>query len=165
MMRNMLPIAALGLFGIGSALAQAPPPPPPPRPADPGRVTPATPGSRSAEGSTQAHRAKQVLGAKMMIQGDLSIGTVDDLVFSDAGQVEYLIVANEGKLVTVPWEAAKFNFEKQTATINITQEQYRAIPTYTVREYPVFFEPAYRTRAYGWFGLRPRAVGGFGVRP
>jgi hypothetical protein len=128
-------------------------------------VTPATPASRTAE-STQAHRAKQVLGSKVQIQGELSIGTVDDLVFSDSGQVEYLIVANEGKLVTVPWEAAKFNFEKQTATLNITQAQYREIPTYTVREYPVYFEPTYRKRVYGWFGLTPRAFGaGFGVRP
>jgi PRC-barrel domain len=159
MLRNVLPIAALSLFGVGATLAQAPPPPPPPpvRPGDPPRVTPAAPVSRTAE-SGQGHRAKQVLGAKVMIQGDIAIGTVDDLVFSDVGQVEYLIVANEGKLVTVPWEAAKFNFEKQTAVLNITQEKYREIPTYTVREYPVYFEPAYRTRAYGWFGLRPRVI-------
>jgi hypothetical protein len=77
-------------------------------------------------------------------------------VLPTAGQVEYLIVANEGKLVTVPWEAAKFNFEKQTAAINITQEQYKVIPTYTAREYPVYFEPTYRTRAYKWYGLTPR---------
>src|SRR5688572_13758485 len=158
MLRNVLPIAALGIFGVGTALAQATPPPTPPRPTDPAATRPAA--------STQAHRAKQVLGAKVMIQGDLSIGTVDDLVFNDAGQVEFLIVANEGKLVTVPWQAAKFNFERQTATLNITQERFREIPTYTVREYPVYFEPAYRQRAYGWFGLRVPGVGvGVGVRP
>jgi hypothetical protein len=99
---------------------------------------------------------KQVIGTKVSIKGDLSIGTVDDVVFNDQGQIEYLIVANDGKLVTVPWEAAKFNFEKQTATVSITQDQYKVIPTYTVREYPVFFEPTYRTRVYDWYGLRPR---------
>jgi PRC-barrel domain len=152
---------------MGSALAQTKPPPPPttpPRPTDPARVTPATPVSRTSE-APQAYRVKQVLGSKVFIQGNVSIGTVDDVVFSDNGQVEYLIVANEGKLVTVPWEAAKFNFEKQTATINITQEKYREIPTYTVREYPVFFEPTYRTRAYGWYGLTPRPFAGIRVRP
>ena len=92
----------------------------------------------------------------MSLKDNLSIGTVDDVVFNDQGQVEYLIVANDGKLVTVPWEAAKFNFEKQTATLNITQDQYKVIPTYTVREYPVYFEPTYRTQVYGWFGLKPR---------
>lgn len=160
MLRNVLPIAALGTLWAGSAFAQLPPPVTPPRPTDPARVPPTPPASRTPEATTQAYRAKQVLGTKVSIQGGQSIGTVDDLVFNDAGQVEYLIVANDGKLVTVPWEAAKFDFEKQTATVNIAPEKFREIPTYTVREYPVFFEPTYRTRAYGWFGLTPRALGG-----
>jgi hypothetical protein len=136
--------SVLALFGttlfIGTTFGQAAPPPK----------------SAPAADSGHAYRVKQVIGSKVSIQGELSIGTVDDLVFADSGQVEYLIVANEGKLVTVPWEAAKFNFEKQTATINITQKQYQEIPTYTVREYPVYFEPTYRTRVYGWYGLKPR---------
>lgn len=52
---------------------------------------------------------------------------MDDLVFNETGSLEYLIVANEGKLVTVPWEAAKFNFEKQTASLNITQDQFKRV--------------------------------------
>jgi hypothetical protein len=160
MLRNVLPVAALLGLGVGSILAQtAPPPPTPPRPVDPAvrpatGTAPATPAT--TEGSSNAYRVKQVLGTKVSLKDNLSIGTVDDVVFTDQGQVEYLIVANDGKLVTVPWEAAKFNFEKQTATVNITQEQFKVIPTYTVREYPVFFEPTYRTRAYEWYGLRPR---------
>jgi hypothetical protein len=124
------------------SLAQAPPP----------KAPPAKPTADSAN----AYRAKQVLGSKVSITGDVSIGTVEDLVFSDAGNVEYLIVANDNKLVTVPWEAMKFNFEKQTASINITQDQYKVIPTYTVREYPGYFEPTYRTQVYRWYGLTPR---------
>ena len=156
MLRSALPVALTLILTAGTVLAQTaqPPPPTPPRPVDPaarpGATTPAT------EGSTQAYRVKQILGTKVSISGDLSIGTVDDLVFNDAGQVEYLIVANEGKLVTVPWEAAKFNFEKKVATVNITQDKFREIPTFSTTEYPVFFEPAYRTRVYGWYGLRPR---------
>src|SRR5436190_12280183 len=156
MLRKLLPLGTLAaLWFAGPTLAQtAPPPKPPPPPPAAGRVERAP-----ATESPHAYRAKQVLGAKVSLKGDLSIGTVDDIVFSDAGQIEYLIVANEGKLVTVPWEAAKFNFEKQTATIDITQEKYREIPTYTVRQYPVFFEPDYRTRVHGWYGLRPRPFG------
>src|SRR5260221_12076889 len=113
MSRTQFPIAAASLLLAGIALGQ-PPPPTPPRPVDP-----AKPRVESAPAATadagRAYRIKQVLGTKVSIKGDISIGTVDDVVFSDAGQVEYLIVANDGKLVTVPWEAAKFTFEKQTA--------------------------------------------------
>ena len=36
----------------------------------------------------------------MHIQGDVAIGIVDDIVFDDSGYIEFLIVLNEGKLVT-----------------------------------------------------------------
>ena len=152
MSRMLLGIA--GMFFATIALAQTAPQPPT-RPADPARPRVEATPTTTADGG-HAYRMKQLLGTKVSIRGDLSIGTVDDVVFSDAGQVEYLIVANDSKLVTVPWAAAKFNFEKQTATLEISQDQYRTIPTYTVREYPVFFEPTYRTQVYGWYGLKPR---------
>jgi sporulation protein YlmC with PRC-barrel domain len=165
MLRSFLPVASLLGLSVGTVMAQATtprpptPPPAPTRPADPAArpATGTTPApATSTEASTQAYRVKQVLGTKVSLKDGLAIGTVDDVVFNDQGQIEYLIVNNDSKLVTVPWEAAKFNFEQQTATISITPEQYREIPTYTTTNYPVFFEPAYRTRVYGWYGLHPR---------
>jgi hypothetical protein len=100
-------------------------------------------------------RAKAILGSKVSIRGDLAIGTVDDIVFTDDGYVDYVIVLNEGKYVPVPWEAAKFNFERRTATVDITQERFREVPTYTVERVPNFYDPGYRTRIYGYYGLRP----------
>ncbi len=107
-------------------------------------------------GQGQTYRAKQIIGGKVNIDGNVSIGTVDDIVFDDSGFVEYLIVANEGKLVTVPWEAAKFNFQERTAYVKITNEQYRQIPTYSVEKYPVFSTPDYRIETYKYYGLPPR---------
>jgi hypothetical protein len=68
---------------------------------------------------------------------------------------EYVIVNKDNKLVTVPWSAVKFNFEKQTATLDITQQQYQVIPTFTVQTYPSFFDNTYRTKVYSWYGLTP----------
>lgn len=143
--------AAALLLGVSVAVAQQQPPPPPPT--APG--TKVVPDSPAAPGT--AYRVKQVLGTKVMIQGNVSIGTVEDIVFDDGGQVEYLIVDNGGKFVTIPWEAAKFNFEQRAATVNITQDVYRTIPTYTVQTYPQFFAPAYRTDVYRFYGITPRA--------
>ena len=158
MLRTFLPMGLLATLGfIGAAAAQTAPPPTPPRPGDPVRVAPASPSD-----TPHPYRAKQVLGAKVSLKGDLAIGTVDDVVFSDAGQIEYLIVANEGKLVTVPWEAAKFDFDKRMAVLSITQDRYKLIPTYTAREYPVYFEPTYRTQVYKYYDLSPRPW--FGLR-
>jgi len=147
----MLAVAAV--FGsVALAAAQNPPP----APAQPAPRTTAPPAAAPAQQAGQAFRVKQVLGSKLSITGNVGIGTVDDIVFGDDGMIEYLIVANEGKLVTVPWEAAKFNFQQQTATIDITQEKFKAIPTYTVQEYPNYALPTYRTEIYRFYGLTPR---------
>jgi sporulation protein YlmC with PRC-barrel domain len=103
----------------------------------------------------QTIRIKSILGAKVNLQGGGGIGTVEDVVLTDEGVVDYLIVSQDGKLVTVPWEAAKFNHEKRTAVINITEDQYKQIPTYTVEKYPDFYAPAYRTQVYKYYGLTP----------
>ena len=112
--------------------------------------------STSESTSMQTFRAKEVLGSKVSIDGNMSIGKVDDIVFDGEGYIEYLIVDNDGKLVTVPWEAAKFNFKERTATVKITNEQFRRVPTYTVDKYPVFTTPDYRVETYKYYGLTPR---------
>jgi hypothetical protein len=100
-------------------------------------------------------RAKSILGATVNITGDASVGTVEDIVFTDEGVVDYLIVGKGGKLVTLPWDAAKFDYEKRQATVNVTRERYQRIPTYTAERYPDFYAPAYRGQVYKYYGLTP----------
>jgi len=117
----------------------------------------APPGAPPAAGNT--FRAKQILGTKIMVQNSTAAGTVEDLVFDDAGNLDYLIVSTgEGKLLTVPWDAAKFDPEKKTATLAITQDVWKTIPTYTPTTYPQFYAPAYRTDIYKVYGLTPREL-------
>ncbi len=152
MLKRALLIGPVLAVGVALVAAQAPPPPPPPG-TQPGAV-PAQPGTATA--STETFRAKQILGTKMSIQGNTAVGTVDDIVFNSDGVIEYLIVLNtDNKLFTVPWDAAKFNWQQRTAVINITPERYRTIPTYTVETYPMFYTPTYRTEIYRVYGLTP----------
>jgi hypothetical protein len=57
--------------------------------------------------------------------------------------------------VTVPWEAAKINYEKRSAVINLSPEQFKRIPTYTATEYPQFSSPTYQTQIYKYYNLPP----------
>lgn len=109
--------------------------------------------------TTNSFRAKQVLGTKIMIQNNTQVGTVADLVFDDAGNMDYLIVSTDNnKLVTVPWDATKFDGEKKTGMVNITQEVWKTVPTYTTTTYPQFYTPTYRTDIYKVYGLTPREL-------
>ena len=104
----------------------------------------------------QHFRAKQILGAKVGLEGNTSVGTVDDIVLDESGNVDYLIVVTgENKLVTVPWDATRFNVEKRMVGVQIQQEQFQKIPTYTAQQYPAFATPTYRTQVYKYYGLTP----------
>lgn len=151
MKRLIISAAVLAL--AAPVFAQATKPAVPVQPVQPGQVRPA-----EKEVTTPTFRAKEVLGTKVSITGGTEIGTVEDLVFDDAGNLEYMIVDNGGKLITVPWEAAKFDLAKKTATLTITQEVYKTIPTYTVTTYPSFYTPTYRTEVYKVYGLSPREL-------
>ena len=110
--------------------------------------------AQDRERTSKPLRAKDVLGAKVSIRGDVSVGTVDDIVFNRDGYIDYLVVANEGKYVVVPWQAAKFNFEQHAASVNITQTQFQQVPTFTTQTWPTF-DAGYQQRIYGYYGLTP----------
>ena len=133
-------------FDRGEAPAAQPPAQPAPAARLPGDV----PAGHAHQGQT--YKAKAVLGSKVSIQGGLAIGTVDDIVFTDDGYIEYVVVLNEGKYVVVPWQAAKFDFRQRQATVNITQQQFQQVPTFTVQSWPTF-DASYRTRVYDYYGL------------
>jgi sporulation protein YlmC with PRC-barrel domain len=155
MLSNLLRTGAAAAFLVSAALvAEAQQPVRPAQAQPPVRVQPADPNAPVSA----TYRAKEILGAKIMIQNNTAIGTVDDIVFDSAGNLEYLVVVNEGKMVTVPWEAARFDVKSQTAVVNITPEVWKTIPTYTVTTYPQFFTPTYRTTVYKQFNLTPREL-------
>ena len=102
------------------------------------------------------YRAKEILGSKVQIEEDTEVGTVDDIVLDDNGNVDYLIVVNsDDKLVTVPWDATQFNSEKRVAVVHITAAKFKEVPTYTAERYPVFSTPTYRVQVYKAYGLTP----------
>jgi hypothetical protein len=146
MLKRSLFAGSVLAAGVAFLVAQQPPPP----------ATPAAPAQPGQPATTKTYRAKELLGTKMSIEGNTNVGTVDDIVFSDEGVIQYLIVTTaDNKLFTVPWDAAKFDWAKRTAVIPINQERFRTIPTYTVETYPQFYTPAYRTEIYRVYGLTP----------
>jgi sporulation protein YlmC with PRC-barrel domain len=129
--------------------------------ADPPRAAPPAPpaGAPPAAVGTATFRAKQVLGTKIMIQNNTAVGTVDDLVFDNAGNLDYLVVSTgDNKFITVPWDAAKWDLDKKVGTLAITPDVYKTIPTYTATTYPQFYTPTYRTEIYRTYGLTPREL-------
>jgi hypothetical protein len=135
------------------ALVNAQQPPQAQPPATASGVVAAQPGAAAV-----TYRAKQILGSKIMINNNTAVGTVDDIVFDGAGNLEYLIVGKDGKMTTVPWDAAKWDLKSQTGTVNVTPQTWQTIPTYTTTTYPDFWTPTYRSQVYKYYNLTPREL-------
>jgi hypothetical protein len=134
----------------------APQPAAPQQPLAPQPAPGATIGVDQSAPAGHAWRAKEVLGARVHVEQNNEVGTVDDLVIDDQGNVDYVLVTvSSGQLVTIPWDAVQFNSQERIASVQITQDKFKAIPTYTVQQYPVFTAPSYRTQTYHYFGLTP----------
>jgi len=160
---------ALAGAGFGYAQRVAPPipatPPPPPATSPAPATAPVTRTATEARpapadaANPRALHAKDVMGSKISLKGGVAIGTVEDIIFDDSGDIDYLVVANEGKDVLVPWEAAKFDFSNRTAMVDITQDQFKQVPTYAPTELPSnLYEPAFQTKLYGYYNLKPGQV-------
>lgn len=109
----------------------------------------------------QAHetrRVKNILGSKIHITGNVDAGTVEDIVLNEDGLVEYLVVANEGKMVLLPWEAARWDWGRRVATVEITRERYHEIPTFVHDQWPNVYDTGYRERIYGYYGVKPGQI-------
>lgn len=100
-------------------------------------------------------RAKDILGSKVSIDNDTAVGTVDDMVLDENGNVDYLIVLSHDKLVSVPWDATRFDTAQRTAVVHITPDQFKQVPRYTTESYPTFSSPDYRVKTYRYYGLTP----------
>jgi hypothetical protein len=106
--------------------------------------------------TSRSSKPNQADRPKLAIQGNASAGTVDDIVLDEHGNVDYLIVATaDGQLVTVPWDAAVYNADKRVATVQITPDNFKQVPTYTAQQYPVYSTPTYRNQVYQAYGLTP----------
>ena len=138
--------AAAALVGV--SLSAAPPAAPP---AAPGAAPPG-----SADALPRPLRATQIIGSTINMKNNTAIGTVSDIVLTDSGEVEYLVVKrSDGMFVTVPWQAAMWGKDYKTATVNITPEQLKVVPTYNATNYPQWFTPTYRSEVYKYYGLTP----------
>jgi hypothetical protein len=154
MMTRILGLTAFtGIVIFGGLASNAAAPPAPPASPPPGTI--ANPGD---DVSNLPHplRVKQLLGAKISIQNNTGIGTVDDIVISDAGDVDYVVVKNsDNKYVSVPWSTIAWNKGYTTGTVNIAPEKFKTVPTYDATNYPDYFTPTYRNSLYQFYGATP----------
>lgn len=105
--------------------------------------------------SSRERRARELLGAKVTLKDDESVGTIEDMIVNEDGRVDYLVVRDEGRYFLVPWEAARINFERRVVSVPITRERFREVPTFTRERFPDLSDRRYVERVRTFYDLRP----------
>jgi hypothetical protein len=125
--------ALAGDAGTPAVLAQGKDMPDMPRPAAPPEAT--TPEGRMARRFPQPVRVGDLIGLRVLDDGDVTIGYVRQVVRTSEGKI-LLIVAygtwfgHGGRLVAVPIEVVAI-FGRQIASLDMEPEEYAAAPTWT----------------------------------
>jgi len=108
------------------------------------------------------HRANNLMGKSVVSQQGNDLGSIDDLVISENGQVEFIILSRGGTLgiggdmVPVPWEAANLQMGADDQfTAEITEEQLENAPTF--EDYAQIGSQEYEQEVHSYFGTEPRA--------
>jgi hypothetical protein len=110
------------------------------------------------------HRAGELMGQTVVSQQGNEIGTIDELVISENGQVEYIVLSRGGTLgiggvlVPVPWEAANLQWDQENDQLraDITEQQLEGAPTFDGDNWAQITAPDYEQQVHSYFGTEPR---------
>src|SRR5947209_9627856 len=104
--------------------------------------------------TTEVHRLSTVMGANLVVQDGATVGKVEDIVLSDSGCLDYVVVAYESNFVLVPWTATTVDFGQRVVRVDVTREKFREIPTFTRDRWPDLRDTRYTERVQAVFGTR-----------
>jgi len=120
-------------------------------------------GSALAEELQGFHKADKLKDQSVMNQEGEELGTIDNLLISDEGQVFIVLSrADNGDMVPVPWEAANlYKGEDDKLTSSITEQQLEGAPSFA--DYAELSSPGYEQEVHSYFGTESRMQEPFGV--
>lgn len=110
-----------------------------------------------AAATAATRRASAIMGSEVRLRSG-ALGKVTDMVVSDAGQIEYLIVSDGADLVAVPWRVLRYGTGRAiTITSDVTRERLRGL-RFRGTSWPDF-------RSERWIRMSNMAWGAGGLRP
>jgi hypothetical protein len=92
---------------------------------------------QTTTGTTEVIKGTVVTGANVVVEGGATVGKVTDFVISDGGCIDYVVVSYNDRYVLVPWQVVHVNAGQHVVQVNVTQEKWREIPTFTGTNWPV----------------------------
>ncbi len=110
-------------------------------------------------GHTSAIRAKKVIGTNVKDTSGATIGKVEDIVLDKlSNNIMYAIVGFGGflgigeKYHPLPWSVLDYDPDENGYVVNISKEQLKAAPAYSMEELTAGDGTQFRERVYDYYG-------------
>src|SRR5689334_8778059 len=103
--------------------------------------------------TTTIHKVSAVMGDNVVVSDGGTVGKVEDIVLSENGCVDYVVVSYENKYVLVPWGVTTWNVQDRTLRVNITKDRFTQVPTFTRDRWPSLTDSQYIGQVRTAFGV------------
>jgi hypothetical protein len=93
----------------------------------------------------------------LLLNGGATAGRVNDFVLNAFGGIDYIVVANDGQYMLLPYKAATFDWENRQIGVNMDQARFQQIPTLTQKELTTVFssQSPYIGQLSAFLGMAP----------
>ncbi len=109
--------------------------------------------SRSkGEAKGEVRRISTVIGGSVQFAAGGTVGKIEDIVISDEGCIEYIVVAYHDRYVPIPWTVSTVAFDKRIVTLNIEQARFEEVPTFSRNEFALLVQVDFREKVHTFFG-------------
>jgi sporulation protein YlmC with PRC-barrel domain len=104
------------------------------------------------------NRASEFMGKDVKDLAGENIGTVDDVVFDNQGNINYIILSRGGvagigaDLVPIPFKAEKFSFQEDTIVLSMDQQKLEKAPSFSSGEWDELSRQEFQQRVHGYYG-------------
>ncbi len=113
----------------------------------------------SAGISNETFRASQIIGKTVKSDQNKDLGEVEDVVMSKDGRAQYLVVSFGGilgmddKLVPIPFNASRFNFQEDAIVISgLDEQRLKNAPNLGDKQWQSLQDPGFDQEVRGYYG-------------
>ncbi len=104
------------------------------------------------------HKVSDLMGQKVVDQNGQELGSVDNMIVGNNGQVQYIILSRGGvlgvggTLVPVPWDAANLRTQGDQLVASISKQKLDSAPTFSGDNWAQISQPGYEQQLNSYYG-------------
>jgi sporulation protein YlmC with PRC-barrel domain len=106
----------------------------------------------------ETNRASEFIGKDVNNQTGENVGTVEDVVFDNQGNIHYIILSRGGvagvgaDMVPIPFKAEKFSFQEDAIILSMDQQKLEGAPSFSSGEWDELSQQEFQQKVHGYYG-------------